>query len=389
MNIIESLEIIDTAYGGFGVGKDQSGKVVFVPHTVEGDVVDVEITDSRRHFSNASVKNIVKKSKLRKQPRCPYINKCGGCLFGHIDYDAQINIKNKIIHNAFRKYRHPLPKIDNFTSPNEEYRLRASFKANNGEIGFFAFKTNNFIPIRNCCVVKNSLFKKAETIINKCNITGEVYVIENESGTALSAVNGKLIRTNDIAPFAGMMINNQRYGIDNIGFETGFGVVGTGCNTFFQANRFLLNKFQEQAISYLNRQERVVELYAGSGFFTAGILNVSSNISAVENNGYSVDIANKYGYSIKLFDSAAFLRNVDKADVIFLDPPRSGVSKSVIESIKRIKPNRIVYISCAPDTLARDLISLSDEYVLKKYDMFDMFPDTYHIESICMLEKCG
>ena len=163
MKIINNLKITDTAYGGYGVGRDSGGQVIFVYGAVEGDICSVELTDTRKNFAYGRVVEIIKPSPFRIRPACSRANKCGGCSFAHIDYESQINIKCKIIKNAFRKVP-DIPEILVHKSPSLNYRIRAAVKAKSGAIGFSGFKSNEFVSVKNCPVVKESLFVKIKVM---------------------------------------------------------------------------------------------------------------------------------------------------------------------------------------------------------------------------------
>ena len=162
--IIKNLEITDTSYGGAGVGRSESGQVIFVQKTVEGDIVDAEIFEDKKSFAFARLIKIVKPSSLRVKPVCSEANICGGCSFAHILYDAQKNIKKRIVLNQFRKYKHNIPEINFIESSNQEYRLRATARSRNGRIGFFEHGTNKLIAAEKCPVIKGSLYNKMKEL---------------------------------------------------------------------------------------------------------------------------------------------------------------------------------------------------------------------------------
>lgn len=377
------LKITDTSYGGYGVGKDESGKVIFVPHAVERDLLDVEIRESSKRFSYAEIKEIINPSCFRIKAKCEYEGVCGGCMFAHINYNKQIEIKNKIVQNALRKYF--CDEIKTATSKNEAYRLRATLIAKNGKVGFYKFKSHDFIDISKCVILKESLFEKIKTFAKENKITGSVYAIETKNGVSLANVNDKNgnLRYSDV--FDGFVYNKKEHGAMRAGYETINGVIGIGCKTFFQTNSFLIDEFQTAAANLAETDGSIVELYGGSGFFTSALMKKCSDIISSEIDESSVKLAGIYGYNIVKSDAGSFLNNIKHANVIFLDPPREGVSSDVVKNILRIKADKIVYVSCDPMTLARDIGRLSGFYRIKKLLLFDMFPDTYHIETICIL----
>ena len=386
MEVINNLEITDTAYGGAGVGRSQDGRVIFVHNTVEGDIVNAEIYEDKKSFAKANLLNIIKPSVYRIKPECENAIHCGGCPFAHIDYEAQLNIKKRIILNQLRKYKHEIPNINIFKSSNKGYRLRATARSKEGRIGFYAQGTNKLIYADNCPAIKESLFEKMKNFACDNNLTGEIYAIENDENISLASIKSEHINIKNTLYFEGCNIDNKKYGISSMNFNTPYGAVPVTYKSFFQANRYLLHDFQKYAISLVSDHMDIVELYAGAGFFTCGLMQ-KGNVQACEYEQISSNLGRKLGYNIKTMDSGKFLQNIKKCDTIFLDPPRDGADKKVIEAIKRIKPYEIIYVSCNPNTLARDIIRLEDSYKTYEFSMFDMYPDTYHVESVVRLIK--
>lgn len=384
--IIKNLEITDTAYGGAGVGRSESGQVIFVQKTVEGDIVDAEIFEDKKSFAFAHLIKIVKPSTLRVKPVCSEADICGGCSFAHISYGAQKSIKKRIVLNQFRKYKHNMPEINIIESSDKEYRLRAAARSRNGKIGFFKHGTNKLIAAKKCYVIKESLYNKMKEFACNNNLTGEIYAIENEEGLSLADIKAERIDYKNTGSFEGVCINNKKYGLSNIAFNTAYGAVKVTYKSFFQANRYLLKEFQEYAAGLVSSGLDIVELYAGAGFFTCALM-AKGKVEACECDQISSNLGRQSGCNIKTSDSGTFLSKIKKCDSIFLDPPRDGADKKVIENIKRLNPYEIVYVSCNPVTLARDIIRLEEKYKITDFTLFDMYPNTYHIESVVRLQR--
>lgn len=393
------VKIIDTAYGGYGIAKDENGKVIFVAHSVEGDILDITITKESKKFSYASINKIIESSKFRIKPKCKYAGICGGCLFNHIEYNKQLDIKKNVVLNAIRNIDFNKD-IKIICGNNVHYRLRVNMIADNGRIGFYRFKSNEFVNIDECIILKGSLFEKIKNFASKNNITGSIYLIENNNDEALAFIelNKKINIKCFEKYFKGITVKHNKniksYGTDTILYKTKYGNIPIGHKTFFQSNLYLLDDFQHNVIKYLNDNDStIVELYAGSGFFTSALenriksFNNNCKFIASEINKDSVLIANKYDLKIKNEDAFITLKNIDYyIDALILDPPREGIDKKVIDEIIRIKPKKIIYVSCDPMTFARDLNLLKDHYNLSDLNIIDMFADTYHIELISFLE---
>ncbi|ACN83174.1 TRAM domain-containing protein [Brachyspira hyodysenteriae] len=393
------VKIIDTAYGGYGIAKDENGKVIFIPHSVEGDILDITITKESKKFSYASINKILESSKFRIKPKCKYAGICGGCLFNHIEYNKQLDTKKNVVLNAIRNidFNNDIKMI---YGENINYRLRVNMIADNGKIGFYRFKSNDFVNIDECIILKESLFEKIKNFASENNITGSIYAIENNNNEALAFIelNKKINIKCFEKYFKGITIKNNKniksYGSDTILYKTKYGNIPIGHKTFFQSNLYLLDDFQYNVIKYLSDNDSsIVELYAGSGFFTSALENKIKSFNnhykfiASEINKDSVLIANKYDLKIKNEDALITLKNIDyDIDALILDPPREGMNKNVVEEIIRIKPKKIIYVSCDPMTFARDINLLKEYYNLSDLNIIDMFADTYHIELISFLE---
>lgn len=376
------IKITDTAYGGFGVGRNKEGMAVFVPHTVSGDEAEVSVTENKKSFLYAKLNGLIVPSKRRIEPECPYAGRCGGCLFAHIDYPFQLETKENIIRGAFRKHPAIPGNIEIIKSPRENYRLRATFRAQKGLIGFFAFKSNDFIPVKQCNIVKKSLFEKAKKFACANSLTGEFYCIETAEGIAFASVKSETGSLKSQCDFDGVTFNGVKYGLPYAGYNTKSGAVGVSHKSFFQANLFLLEEFQAKAAILSETSLDITELYAGSGFFTAALKDVCSGIKACEIDKEGVNLAKSFGYPCVCADSGAFLEDIKETDVLFVDPSREGLSSKVISNILRILPRLIVYVSCNPMTLARDALKLAGHYKPQSMALFDMFPDTFHIETV-------
>ena len=386
------VKIIDTAYGGYGIAKE--GKIVFVAHSVEGDIVDILVKKENKNFCYANINSIIEPSKHRIKPKCKYAGICGGCVFNHIEYNKQLEIKKNIVLNAIRNIEYN-NNINIIKSPNEHYRLRVNMIAQNGNIGFYKFNTNEFVNIDECIILKNKLFDKIKNFSKHNNITGSIYAIESNNGKILSFADiikqNKNIYTNY---FDGITIKQKNklktYGIDKTNYNTYFGEVPLSHRNFFQSNHYLLDEFQKNAVKYFNGYDKnVVELYAGSGFFTVAIRNKLESLNIdykLVSSEISSDAANIAKDIIKEEASETLKKINYNIDALFVDPPRDGLDKKVIENIIRIKPKKIIYISCNPMTFARDINLLKEYYKLMDLNIIDMFPDTYHIELISYLE---
>ncbi len=394
MDIYKNVRIIDTAFGGYGVAKVDGNYTVFVPFTVEGDIVNFEIVQKKKTYAFAKVLKIIEKSPLRTEQHCPYIEKCGGCTFGFIKYENQIKIKEKIVKNFFRNFDNF--KIDKIIiSPKERYRFRAKFRILNKNFGFLKFKSNDFIPINDCIICKKSIIEKISEISKhyKNNSLAQFYIIENEEDEALIYINRKIeLKDFNIPKILGIRTENNIIGEDFLKINYNEGYYFVSFDTFSQSNRFLIKDFNRVATENLTKNDNVLELYSGAGFFTYKISEKSNSVLTIEEDTTAIELLKKLKLknvktkSMNIIKIKNF-KNFSKFNVIFLDPPRQGASKNIIKMIEKLKFEKIIYVSCNPATLSRDINFLKKTYIIEKFYIIDMFPNTHHIETICMLKR--
>ncbi|MDR2870090.1 MAG: TRAM domain-containing protein, partial [Deferribacteraceae bacterium] len=178
------VQISDTAYRGNGVGRTADGKAVFVPYTVTGDEIRIEIVEDKGSYAIGELKEIIKPSDWRAEAHCPHHGSCGGCHFGHIRYDKQLEIKRNIVLQALRK--HPqqaliAEKLKVFSAKPLGYRIRANVRMMDGKAGFYKANSHDFIPVKNCPVIASSLWEKCHNFAVNCN-SGSLAVMKNTEG---------------------------------------------------------------------------------------------------------------------------------------------------------------------------------------------------------------
>jgi len=364
----KNITITDNGYGGYGVGTLGSGKKVFVPFAVTGDVVNIELTEDKKNFSYGKIVEIVKPSLLRdEESYCPHIGVCGGCLFGNIKYSEQVNIKKQIVLQNFKDFEGF--KIDDIFVQNPlRYRIKCSIKLKEGGFGFYKFNSREFIKVDDCPIISENIIKKVKDLSEISQDLTELNFIENTEGEVIS-------------------------NIDNIGyvaFDTFFGELLVSANSFFQGNRYLLDKLQQKACSLIGKGGNILELYCGNGFFTVGLAKSAKAILAVDFDREAIKLARLADIQNTKFlryDLNRHFAPSFKFDSLFVDPSRQGLSKSVIKLIRDKLPEEIVYVSCNPTTMKRDIKNISEFYNIEEFYIFDMFPNTYHIESVARLER--
>jgi tRNA/tmRNA/rRNA uracil-C5-methylase (TrmA/RlmC/RlmD family) len=379
------IKIDSVAFGGDGVGRIDNF-VAFIPFSAPGDELEIEITQVKKKFVRGKILKIIKLSPARVKPLCRYYEKCGGCCYQHLDYKHQLTIKAKQVEDSFRK----IGKIDNppileiIASPHAyNYRGKAQYHtealAKGWKIGFLDVSGGKLIDIEHCEIME-------ETINEKLSVLRESKrVRQNE---------------NDLTIWSEYLSgeSNEKESVIRMVKGKSFLVPRGG---FFQANLYLTNKLVDEVcrLASSKKVNTLVDAYCGSGLFSVFLAPYARNVIGIEINEKSVNYARinaenagvknaKFIHGdIEYIFQQQFLPSSDKADLIVLDPPRTGCEKTVLKAIVDLQPKKIIYISCNPATQARDVKYLSEcGYDLLSLLPVDMFPQTEHIEVVGFLE---
>lgn len=347
---------------GLGITKI-NGKVTFVENALPGEIIDTKIIREKKKYNIAKNINIIEKSPNRIEPICKYYNKCGGCDFLHIKYEEELRFKKEKLKNILDKYANinydieivPSDKIYN-------YRNKITLHETNGVVGLLKKQSNEIVEIEHCKLVEENINIKLKR--------------EKKPG---------IIRTNcdEIIMKEKEYLNIQ---IDKYIFRINI-------NSFFQINPYTYCKMFNYIKNNISKNQTLLDLYCGVGVFSIILSDKYDKIYGIEINKDSYknaifNIKNNNINNVKFFLGSVennLKKIMERIDTIIIDPPRSGLSKSSLKQILDIRPREIIYISCDPLTLARDLKIIKDNYEIKDLKAFDMFPRTNHIESVCIL----
>lgn len=438
------VEITDLAYGGRGVGRID-GKVVFVPYTAPGDVVDVEVVSEKKGFSEGIITDLIEPSPDRVKPLCRYYGECGGCNLQHIDYARQVELKGRIFAETVRRIGHvefeceepPVP------SPSEYgYRSRARFhldwkarptEADAPRVGFFREGSNSVVGIDDCVVLTpalNAAYASVRAALAEAAQRGvkgidSIYAFEltaePEDGgrgrfaalfharsavkaefegvlSGVSGLAGFEVRLDPRANFQGTSVFKS--GDTAIKYRVFGSEVRASASVFMQANCGANASLVGGALEYAGggAGSSAIDLYCGSGNITIPLAMAGFDVTGVESVADAITLARR---SVPrstpgrvIFKTERVLdwlkRNLNTLesappDVVILDPPRAA-EKGVARLVADIRPGRVVYVSCSPPVLARDLAVFSERgYRPEKCRVIDMFPQTCHIEAIACL----
>jgi 23S rRNA (uracil1939-C5)-methyltransferase len=420
------MEIEKMVYGGKGMGRAE-GKVVFVPFTAPGERVEAEVVREKKDYAEANLKRIENPSPRRRNPFCPLYGECGGCQYQHFSYEEQLKLKEAAVGEALHRLS---PKasfeiLPIMPSPMDRgYRIRAQMKAGvkagRRILGFYAWGTHQVVAVQDCPL----LHPLANRILSGLNgyLQGRKNFPLNGADLQVSPDEGQgvvSLRGEGQWDIEGMKeIGKEVPEIKGIVVEGKEGAWGKPCllykgpdiggrklllqaggKSFVQVNpdqnRNLIGKVLEWA--HFKREEKGIDLFCGSGNLTLPLALRGAKVWGVDQDREAINSARENARR-NLIRNCAFWagtaeegigrikRETGAVDLVVLDPPRVGAHSALIPLVS-LHPRRILYVSCEPPTLARDLAHLvSLGYNVKRIQPLDMFPQTYHIEVIAELE---
>lgn len=374
--ITSEIEITTLGFKGKGIGRiknvnTKNGKVVFVPFVLPGEVVAVEYKHEKKDYIEANPVEIIKSSLQRIKPECKYFTVCGGCHFQHLNNETQLLYKEEILHNMLmRSLKINLENIPIIGSKNIfNYRKRVSFKVKNQKWGFYQFESHDFIPVDEC--------KIAHTDINN-------YISKNKPQNR-DEIEIAIDDLNNISD-----INPKKMTLDLSEIVKNLHIVYNSFD-FVQVNKHTNIEMIKTVISWLDGHNNILELYSGFGNFSLPLAIQGHKITSFDMSKSAIDSLRQSSSKYKVSIEASTLNlnqpiKINKNyDAVLLDPPRAG-AKHGINLINKTKPEVVVYVSCDPTTLVRDISNLKD-YKIDDIIIFDMFPQTYHFETAIKLTR--
>ena len=448
-NQILEVEIRDMSETGEGIGK-VDGYTLFVKDAIIGDIVKAGLTKVKKNYAFARVVEIISPSEDRITPPCEYHRQCGGCQIMTMSYDAQLKFKaGKVKNDLVRIGGFNEEYIDSISEPiigmenPYRYRNKAQYPvglSKDGEIiaGFYAGRTHSIIANTNCYLGVEENQDILETVIrymNDCGIapydettgkgivrhilirkgfiTGEIMVCVVVNSDRLKQSEMLVDMLKDMPGMKSICININKkntnvilgdkcitlWGEDTITDYIGDIRFNIGPMSFYQVNPVQTKKLYEKAMEYVVSGKNVWDLYCGIGTISLFLAKNANHVTGVEIVPQAIDNA-KENARINGVDNAEFhvgaaedlapelLKDGNIPDVIVVDPPRKGCDEKLLSTILSVKPERVVYVSCDPATLSRDLKVLCEiEYELKKVCPVDQFPNSVHVETVCLLSR--
>ena len=355
------VRIEKVAHGGHFIARND-GQVIFVRDTAPGELVEIEITSKAKGFLRANLVKVIEASPERITPPCQYAGRCGGCDFQHLNLPYQRQLKAEVIKEQFKR----IAKMDievkvHEVLPTIRYRTHIRGVANeSGQFGIYASRSHEIIPISDCLIAGEEL-QVPQLALEKYE---PMEPVEVPQGDQVREVKGKRLLVK-----AGAFWQRHR-----------------------SAPETLTTRFLE--LAKLKAGEHLLDLYGGVGLFSSVAiepLGPGGRIDLIESSIPAIESARenfREHQNVKVIrdDVLAALRDIKRADVVVLDPPRAGAGAEVVKQLARIKPSRIIYVACDPASLARDVQSFGElGWRLAQIDGYDLFPMTQHIETISLL----
>lgn len=384
-----TIKIEKIAFGGDGVGRIDNF-VVFVPFAAPGDELEIEITRCKKKFARGRIINIINASPLRVNPVCNYYAKCGGCCYQHISYDEQLKIKKRQVEEAFIKIgRISMPPVLPVVASSAAYHYRGKAQCHQVmtssglKTGFLDISGGVIVDIERCEIMDETINEKIgrlreNTLVRDRKKDARLTIwsdLPNDRNTPKGQIRRVVKGKEFLVPFDGFFQNN---------LSLTDAMVDEVCRT---------------ALS--GQLNNVIDVYCGCGLFSIFLASLAKQVYGIELNQKAVKFAqlnaekeNTGNVTFVCGDAGEELLKEKivtpfrTIDLLILDPPRVGCSKSVIKAVSQLQPLRIIYVSCDPVTQARDVMLLKESgYKLLSLQPFDMFPQTQHIEVMAVMER--
>ncbi len=396
------LKVEKIIYPGNGLVKTRNKTIIIEDGVVPGDIIEAKIISEKSDFKKAVVGRFIQFSPYREKYICKYGGKCGGCLWMGVNYQAQLQLKKEMLQDIFR--RNAGINVDEIGIVESEqpfpYRLRARFKLENGRLGFYRRRSHNLIEVSECPICFEGVNRGISYFKKKYRQYRNNFPQKMEIEIRYSPFD-KTTRFKPVGRYdnklKNIFLHDINKGENYQNFEFGGNIYNLSLDTFVQINpeqnEKVIAKIKETIFKM--RPDTVLDLYGGFGNLSLPsvdalkrLLIVEENRTAVEDGRHFVEmqgLSNKVEFvNAKVEDR---IKELPPADLVILDPPRRG-AREVFRNIDRLSPSVIVYLSCNPATLTRDIReAMENGYRIRDITIFDFFPYTPEIETMVILER--
>lgn len=396
------MKIEKLDYYGRGISRS-SGKVYFIENALKDEDVSITLLKEKKKYCEAKLKEISNISKDRTEAKCKYYNVCGGCQIMHIKEEKQEEFKKEKVEEILKKFLKYNKDVNDIVfSKNFNYRNKVVLHIKDNKLGFYKNKTNELIEIDKCLLLNpviNDLISYLKNYIELKDIEKITIKVGNKTNEVMLIIDGSIAYYKKLLEIVDVLIINEKVMTtkDYITSYIGNKKYIIKKNSFFQVNydisTRMYNKVKDVIVK--EKSKNVLDLYCGTGTIGIYISDVVSKITGIEVVSDAIEAANtnKKINNVeniefilgKVEDKLDFISN-NNIDTVIVDPPRSGLHKKVIPILEKISPKTIIYVSCDPITMARDIKLLSNNYELVEVTPYDMFPNTYHVECVCVLK---
>ena len=415
---LQQVRFEKMVYGGECLGRLADGRAVFVPFVLPGELAEVEITESKPRFAHGRAVKLLEKSPDRISPPCPYFSLCGGCHYQHLGYTQQLELKKDLVKDQLERLGKltNLPEIPITSSPTAfAYRNQVQFHPawrENAEVpaslGFKRASSDEVLPIGKCLLIPdemNELLPQIELeagsaitrIAMRSDSEGEIMLVfEGESDEPPELSLDLPVSATYLSP-SGRSLNLS--GNDALVYRVLGKEFLVSPESFFQVNLPVAEEMVRHILALVEGKQNlsILELYSGVGLFTHFIAPHASQLTAIESSPSACfDFAGNLDEfeNISLYEGAVevilpeIVAQIKPIDLVVLDPPRAGLNAKARQALIDLAPKEIIYLSCDPSTLARDLKHFGEAgYNLQSVHAFDMFPQTAHVETIAALRQ--
>jgi 23S rRNA (uracil1939-C5)-methyltransferase len=393
------IEKLDHYGKGIGYSND---KIVFVNNALPEEIVDIKIVKDKKSYSEAIVLEYIKTSDKRVKPKCQYYQVCGGCDIMHMDYDEQHAFKLNKVKEIINKYTKVDSSLIKEIIYDKQYNYRNKIVLRvNGKVGYYKKGSNEIVNIDNCLIADPSinevilklneidLFDINEITIRKLDKI--MILVDLSQDRKLDSFIELFNKANIVKK-----VNNEYslvHGNNYISTKINDIEFRVSIESFFQVNNEVTNLLYSKIIDYAKESKNVLDLFCGTGTIGMVISKDVDEVTGIEINSQAISdaLVNKeinYIKNVNFINGDVYnhLDDLKDIDLVIVDPPRSGLADKTIKQIMEMNPKKIIYVSCDPITLARDMNKL-DKYLVKEVTLFDMFPNTHHVESLVVLEN--
>jgi 23S rRNA (uracil1939-C5)-methyltransferase len=409
-NQIVTLE--KQVYGGECLGRLSDGRTVFVPLGMPGEQVEIEITENKERYVRGRIVSTLVNSPYRIVAPCPHYGSCGGCQYQHITYAQQLTIKTEVVLDQLKRLGklNDIPFSGIAPSPNPfHYRNQVQFHPDGaGRLCYQSMDGSGLIPIQTCLLPNEGIAELwPQMTLEPDSGLRRVSFREDSLGNPLIVFEGEdeVSPEMDIElPVSATYLNPDGEaftlaGEDFLIYEILGKTLKVSPESFFQVNLPVATEMVKHILGHLPKEhfDHILELYAGVGLFSTFLADNAESLTAIE---ASPSACYDFADNLDAFDNVSLyegpvesilpglLSELKNVDLVVVDPPRAGLHSRALDALVKLEPKQLLYISCDPATLARDLQRLSKAgYTLADVHLFDMFPQTFHVETVVLISR--